>query len=175
VTLGALPGSVEECAASLGISSQYVLDIESRRTAQRLEDALMNEVREIHDLLAGERGTRLAALCRVPRLEEWSEKVAVAITGHHFRTNDRRPVAVVSAPSLRAVAVDALGRPYRTATVCRSGVDLVLIGGADPQLGIQAERSGQDTNSKPQASTCRHWDEVSPLESGGKIVAPISS
>ena len=153
MTLRALPGAVEERPAGLGISRQDVLNIEGGRTAQRLEDSLMDEVRELDGLLGGEGGAGLAALCWVPRLEERSEEVAVAVAGHHWRTNDRRTVAIVPAAALGAVTVDALGRPHGPATIRRVVVDLVLIRGAEAELGGQAERSGQEPNSHPQTST----------------------
>ena len=51
----ALALAVEERRAGLGVAGQDVLRLEDRRAAQRVVDALPQEVREVDDLRVGQR------------------------------------------------------------------------------------------------------------------------
>jgi hypothetical protein len=79
---GALALPLEIGGASLWITRQDILDVEERRAAQRVHDALAEKMRELDDLRIGQAGARLPALQRVTFLEKRTEAAAVAIVQH---------------------------------------------------------------------------------------------
>ena len=137
--------AVEIGFAGFRVADQDVARLERRRAAQRVVDALPDEVREVGDLRVGEAAARRAGLHRVPLLQERSDRVAASIAQHDRRANQVR--AALGAARARAVAGDAFGRVDLPAAIGAGRIDAVPIGRAD--VGPGTGRNRRLTSARP--------------------------
>ena len=150
------PGPLKYHLACGRIAGQHVLHVEVRRPAQRIVDAIPDEVRDVGDLRIGERrgGARLH---RVPGFQVRPDGAAVAIAQHARRSNQVR--AAFRAARARTVAGHAFGR-----------VDLLPAddgGRVDAMPVRRAHVRTRPPPARPRATRSRrHGRGVAPVELG---------
>ena len=175
------PSPLKYASPALASPTRTSPALERRRAAQRVVDALPDEMREIGDLRVGEAAARRARLHRMPLLQERSDRVAIAIAQHDLRPD--QVGAPLGAARAGAVAGDAFRRVDLAAPVGGRRIDAVTIGRADvrpwsrrnrrllaaPAAGACAERADaanptvMNTSTAPSADLHASRMQMSPV------------